>query len=68
MLVCHCHRVNDAAVSELLASGASKVGHVVRSTRAGTTCGGCLPELRRMCQQAFASAAASCDAAPALTA
>lgn len=55
MLVCHCHRVSDSAVSELLESGASKVGQLVRSTGAGTSCGGCLPELRRMCQQAVAS-------------
>ena len=62
MLVCHCHRVSDAAVSALLENGASKVGQVVRGTRAGTSCGGCLPELRRMCQQAVARR--TCDMHP----
>lgn len=57
MLVCHCHRVSDKDVSEVLAAGASKVGQVVRSTRAGTSCGGCLPELRRMCQQTAVTSA-----------
>lgn len=62
MLVCHCHRVSDRDVSEVLAAGASKVGQVVRSTRAGTSCGGCLPELRRMCQTATAPACPVHDA------
>jgi bacterioferritin-associated ferredoxin len=62
VLVCHCHRVSDTAVSQLLEAGASRVGHVVRSTRAGTSCGGCLPELRRMCQEAVE--ARTCEAHP----
>lgn len=57
MLVCHCHAVNDAAVERLVASGVTRVGHVVRNTRAGTSCGGCLPELRRLCEQALSTAA-----------
>jgi bacterioferritin-associated ferredoxin len=67
MLVCHCHAVNDAAVEELVASGATRVGHVVRNTRAGTSCGGCLPELRRLCEHALATAATSSAAASAAT-
>lgn len=62
MLVCHCHRVSQMAVDELLAGGASKVGQVVRGTRAGTACGGCLPELQRMCQQRLTARA--CEAHP----
>lgn len=62
MLVCHCHRVSDAAVAELLDAGASRVAHLVRGTQAGTGCGGCLPELRRMCQQAAMSR--TCQAHP----
>ena len=61
MLVCHCHGVSEAAVENLVASGATRVGHVVRNTRAGTSCGGCLPELRRLCERSLS--AASCAAA-----
>lgn len=57
MLLCHCHAVSDAAVDKLVADGATRVGHVVRTSRAGTTCGGCLPELRRACERALSRAA-----------
>ena len=49
MLVCHCHRVNDARVEAVLAAGADGLRGVVRATRAGTGCGGCLPALRSLC-------------------
>jgi NAD(P)H-nitrite reductase large subunit len=52
VLVCHCHGVNDAAVSHAVETGCSKVGQVVRTTRAGTGCGGCIPELKRLCSEA----------------
>lgn len=50
MLVCHCHRVSDQQIVEVLDAGAHRVGQVVRATRAGTDCGGCLPALRRLCE------------------
>lgn len=59
MLVCHCHRVNDADVEQVLVAGADGVRGVVRATRAGTGCGGCIPLLRQLC----ATRAASCEAA-----
>ncbi len=49
MLVCHCHRVNDAHVGQVLSAGADGVRGVVRATRAGTDCGGCIPLLRDLC-------------------
>lgn len=58
MLVCHCHRVNDARIEQVLAAGADGVRGVVRATRAGTGCGGCLSALRELC----ARSAARCDA------
>ena len=54
MFVCQCHRVSDRDVAVVVAAGASKVGHVVRSTRAGTDCAGCLPHLRTVCAAFFA--------------
>ena len=49
MLVCHCHRVNDARIEQVLDAGASGVPGVVRATRAGSGCGGCIPALRELC-------------------
>ena len=59
MLVCHCCRVNDTRVEQVLAAGADGVRGVVRATRAGTRCGGCIPLLRELC----APRAATCEAA-----
>ena len=52
--MCQCHRVSDRAVEAVVVAVASKVGHVVRGTKAGTDCGGCLPQLRELCESFFA--------------
>ena len=57
MLVCHCHRVNDARIDQVLAAGASGVAGVVRATRAGSGCGGCIPLLRQICAERSATQA-----------
>jgi nitrite reductase (NADH) large subunit len=49
VIVCHCHRVTDGRVQGVLSAGASGVRGVVRATRAGTACGGCIPMLRELC-------------------
>jgi bacterioferritin-associated ferredoxin len=49
VLLCHCHRVNDQRVQQVLDAGGTGVRGVVRATRAGTGCGGCLPALREAC-------------------
>ncbi|MDP9436642.1 MAG: (2Fe-2S)-binding protein [Actinomycetota bacterium] len=49
MLLCHCHRVSDDAVAAVVSAGATRVGQVVRATRAGTDCGSCIPQLREAC-------------------
>lgn len=54
MLVCHCHRVNDAQIDQVLTAGADGVRGVVRATRAGTGCGGCIPVLRELCARSTA--------------
>ncbi len=65
MLVCHCHRVNDARVDQVLAAGADGVRGVVRATRAGTGCGGCVPEVCRLLQDHFAREAYNASVAAA---
>ena len=65
MLVCHCHRVNDARIDQVLTAGADGVRGVVRATRAGTGCGGCIPMLRDLCAQRADSCALHADEAMA---
>jgi assimilatory nitrate reductase electron transfer subunit len=60
VLVCHCHRVNDVRIDQVLAAGADGVRGVVRSTRAGTGCGGCIAMLRELC----ARSAVTCEMHP----
>ena len=60
MLLCHCHRVSDRAVESLIDAGADKVGQIVRATRAGTDCGGCIPMLREACRSLVRKRANSC--------
>jgi NAD(P)H-nitrite reductase large subunit len=52
MVICHCHAVNDGRICGVLDAGADGLRGVVRATQAGTGCGGCLPALRRVCEQA----------------
>lgn len=55
MLVCHCHRVSDRDVDTVLDTGAATtLRGVAKATHAGTGCGGCLPRLRELCDQAKA--------------
>ena len=66
MLVCHCHRVNDARVEQVLAAGAEGVRGVVRATRAGSGCGGCIPALRELCASRVVEASCALHPEPAL--
>lgn len=43
MLVCHCKRVCDRTVREVVQCGARSVDDVGEACRAGTGCGGCRP-------------------------
>jgi bacterioferritin-associated ferredoxin len=58
VLVCHCHRVNDTRIEQVLSAGAAGVRGIVRATRAGTSCGGCIPMLRELCANQAADRAA----------
>jgi bacterioferritin-associated ferredoxin len=66
MIVCHCHRVTDDHVDRVLSAGGHTVRQVVRGTRAGTGCGGCLPQLRALCARRAQSDARLPDADEAL--
>ena len=53
MLVCHCQAVTDRQIGAAVSAGASDPRSVVRSTRAGTGCGGCLQTLRSLIEDAL---------------
>jgi assimilatory nitrate reductase catalytic subunit len=48
-IVCSCHAVGAAAIDQAIARhGLTSVGQVGNLLKAGTQCGSCLPELRKM--------------------
>ncbi len=49
MLVCHCHAVSDRVIRETVAAGAADETEVGERCGAGTSCGGCRPEVQRLC-------------------
>jgi assimilatory nitrate reductase catalytic subunit len=51
-VVCACFGVGEACVRDAVASGtATTIAEIGQATRAGTNCGSCLPELKRMISQ-----------------
>jgi assimilatory nitrate reductase catalytic subunit len=47
-VVCACFQVGLDAVRKAVSGGATSVGDIGRTLRAGTNCGSCLPELKRI--------------------
>ena len=48
-ILCACHQVGRDAILEAIASqGLASVEAIGRALRAGTNCGSCIPELRRL--------------------
>jgi assimilatory nitrate reductase catalytic subunit len=47
-LVCACFGVGLAAIREAISGGAADVEAIGRAVRAGTNCGSCVPELKRI--------------------
>ena len=52
MVVCSCQGVNDTRIRATLAEGAADEFDVGTLCGAGTRCGGCLDEVRRLCAEA----------------
>jgi bacterioferritin-associated ferredoxin len=48
VLVCHCRRVNDHAITETVDAGASSIDEVGAQCGAGTRCGGCWPTIQEL--------------------
>jgi bacterioferritin-associated ferredoxin len=49
--VCHCRAVNDSKVRQVIAAGAEDEFDIGRECGAGTGCGSCHDELRRLCEE-----------------
>ena len=48
MIVCHCHVVNDRAVSDSIERGARTLSQICRATGAGRDCGACIFAVKRL--------------------
>ncbi len=50
MYVCHCRAVSDSTIRVEIELGALDADEVSDRCGAGTRCGSCLDEIRRLCQ------------------
>ena len=47
-IVCACFGVGETAINEAITAGACDIDDIGRTLKAGTNCGSCLPELKKM--------------------
>lgn len=47
-VVCSCHQVRQARLQAAIAEGEDSVERLGKTTRAGTNCGSCIPELKQL--------------------
>ena len=52
MLLCLCHAVSDRRIRQTVRDGVTTVGEIARATRAGTGCGSCKCDLKRILHEA----------------
>lgn len=52
MLVCHCEVVSDRAIRAAISDGASNVDAVGHACGAGQNCGGCIPGIEELLDDA----------------
>ncbi|HEY7137827.1 MAG TPA: (2Fe-2S)-binding protein [Acidimicrobiia bacterium] len=60
MWVCHCNAVTDARIRSAIDDGARDEDDVAAHCGAGTRCGGCRDEVRRLCTLFNGADADSC--------
>ena len=58
-IVCACFGVGRATICDAIAAGANSAAAIGAQLKAGTNCGSCIPELKRLIVQANADAAAA---------
>lgn len=52
--VCTCNQVDEDSIAQAISEGCRTVECVGKATRAGTTCGSCIPEIRKLITRADA--------------
>jgi assimilatory nitrate reductase catalytic subunit len=60
-IVCACFQIGRARIEGAVAAGASSVAEIGAATRAGTSCGSCVPELKRLVGTALVPVAAAVE-------
>jgi assimilatory nitrate reductase catalytic subunit len=56
-IVCACFGVGRATICDTIAAGARSAAEIGARLKAGTNCGSCIPELKRLIAQTDASSA-----------
>jgi bacterioferritin-associated ferredoxin len=66
MRVCHCKGVSDRQIRSAISAGARSADEIGSHCRAGTGCGGCLPEVCRLLDDHLTALAyyAACEECP----
>ena len=69
MIVCHCNRVSDGTIRDVIRNGASSRAEVTMACRAGRSCGGCVRTIDRIIDaEAHSECGANCDCVSKLAA
>jgi assimilatory nitrate reductase catalytic subunit len=63
-IVCACFGVGRNTIGEAISGGACSVAAIGASLKAGTNCGSCIPELKRMLVQAAPAPARQSEPEP----
>jgi assimilatory nitrate reductase catalytic subunit len=58
-VVCACFGVGRASICDAIAGGARNAAEIGAKLKAGTNCGSCIPELKRLIAQTAESPAAA---------
>ena len=67
MIVCHCNRVTDRTIRDVVRSGASSQAEVAMACRAGRSCGGCVSMIERIIDvESLSNCAATLECMPEL--
>jgi bacterioferritin-associated ferredoxin len=51
MYICHCHAVSDRTIRSEVELGALDEFDIADRCKAGTRCGSCVDEIRRLCEE-----------------
>lgn len=62
MIICLCHGLNSSRLEQLTAQGLTSVRQLQQACKAGTTCGACLPELKKACAYSYAETSDTLEA------